>query len=109
MYGRVTTVTVQRAGDASSGEKVLLDKDESTGIATITLNNAARRNCYDPAMREQIATHLDDLAMDDAVKVVLLRGEGGVFSSGADMGNAYAWYGPEAQQTHRPEAQQTHG
>ncbi len=25
--------------------------------------------------------------------MVLLRGEGGVFSTGADMGNAYSWYG----------------
>jgi enoyl-CoA hydratase/carnithine racemase len=44
-------------------------------------------------MREQLASYLDELAMDDDVKVVLLRGEGGVFSTGADMGNAYSWYG----------------
>jgi enoyl-CoA hydratase len=43
-------------------------------------------------MREQLGAYLDELAADDAVKVVLLRGEGGVFSTGADMGNAYAWY-----------------
>jgi enoyl-CoA hydratase/carnithine racemase len=72
---------------------VLLDRDETTGIARITLNNPERRNCYDPPMREQLAAYLDELAMDDGVKVVLLRGEGGVFSTGADMGNAYSWYG----------------
>ena len=76
-----------------SDDRVLLDRDAETGIARITLNNAARRNSYDPAMREQLGAYLDDLAMDDAVKVVLLRGDGGVFSTGADMGNAYAWYG----------------
>jgi enoyl-CoA hydratase/carnithine racemase len=43
-------------------------------------------------MRQQLGRHLDDLAVDDAVKVVLLRGEGGVFTTGADMGNAYSWY-----------------
>ncbi len=43
-------------------------------------------------MREQLGEYLDELAMDDAVKVVLLRGEGGIFSTGADMGNAYTWY-----------------
>jgi enoyl-CoA hydratase len=43
--------------------------------------------------------YLDRLAADDDIKVVVLRGEGGVFSSGADMGNAYAWYGPEAQES----------
>lgn len=75
-----------------SDSRVLLERDDQTGIARITLNNPARRNSYDPAMREQLATFLDELALDDAVKVVLLRGEGGVFSTGADMGNAYGWY-----------------
>ena len=74
-------------------DRVLLDRDEATGIARITLNNPSRRNSYDSQMRGQVATYLDDLACDDDVKVVILRGEGGVFSTGADMGNAYAWYG----------------
>lgn len=73
--------------------RVLIDRDEATGIARITLDNPQRRNSYDAAMRGQLASYLDDLASDDAIKVVVLRGEGGVFSTGADMGNAYAWYG----------------
>src|SRR4051794_6703415 len=44
-------------------------------------------------MRRQLGAFLDELATDDRVKVVLLRGEGGIFSTGADMGNAYSWYG----------------
>jgi enoyl-CoA hydratase len=72
--------------------RVLLERDEANGIARITLNNPERRNAYDPPMREQFGAYLDDLAMDDAIKVVLLRGEGGVFSTGADMGKAYSWY-----------------
>jgi enoyl-CoA hydratase/carnithine racemase len=44
-------------------------------------------------MRGQLAAFLDELATDDDVKVVLLRGSGGSFSAGADMRNAYAWYG----------------
>ncbi len=72
--------------------RVLLDRDEATGIARVTINNPERRNTYDPAMRTQMGEYLDDLAVDDAIKVVVLRGEGGVFSTGADMGNAYAWY-----------------
>jgi enoyl-CoA hydratase/carnithine racemase len=75
--------------------RVLLARDAATGIATITLNDPERRNCYDPAMREQFGAYLDELAVDDAVKVVLLRGAGGVFSTGADMGNAYTWYESE--------------
>ncbi|HEY2302056.1 MAG TPA: enoyl-CoA hydratase/isomerase family protein [Acidimicrobiales bacterium] len=73
--------------------RVLKDLDRDAGIGRLTLNNPGRGNAYDPAMRDEMARHLDDFAMDDDVKVVLLRGEGGVFSTGADMGNAYSWYG----------------
>jgi enoyl-CoA hydratase/carnithine racemase len=69
-----------------------MTRDDATGVARITINNPERRNCYDPPMREQLGVFLDELAADDAIKVVLLRGEGGVFSTGADMGNAYTWY-----------------
>jgi enoyl-CoA hydratase/carnithine racemase len=73
-----------------------MERDAETGIARITLNNPQRRNSYDAAMRGQLAAFLDECAADDDVKVVLLRGAGGVFSSGADMNNAYAWYGEGA-------------
>jgi enoyl-CoA hydratase len=75
-------------------DRILLDREVSTGVARITFNNPERRNTYDPQMRQQVADYLDELAVDDAIKVVLLRGNGGVFSTGADMGNAYSWYGP---------------
>ena len=80
-----------------SDDRVLIETDRETGIARITLNNPERRNSYDPAMREQLGRYLEDLALDDDITVVLLRGEGGVFSTGADMGNAYAWYGDKAK------------
>jgi enoyl-CoA hydratase len=87
-----------------SDPRVVMDRDDATGIARITLNNPDRRNCYDPAMRGQFADFLDELAVDDTVKVVLLRGEGGVFSTGADMGNAYDWYeaGGNGKKPRRP-------
>jgi enoyl-CoA hydratase len=73
--------------------RVRMERDDEAGIARITLDNPERRNAYDPAMRRQLGTHLDELADDDGIKVVVLRGEGGVFSTGADMNNAYGWYG----------------
>jgi len=76
-----------------SDPRVLMERDESEGIARLTLNNPARRNAYDARMREQLGAYLDQLALDDAIKVVLLRGSDGVFSAGADMANAYSWYG----------------
>ena len=85
-----------------SDGRVRMDTDGEHGIACITLSNPERKNAYDPAMRRQLATLLEDAAYDDDVKVVLLRGEGGVFSTGADMNNAYSWYGAGAERGEQP-------
>ena len=79
--------------------RVLLQRDDERGIARVTLDNPARKNAYDPDMRRQLLAHLEELAYDDVTKVVLLRGAGGVFTTGADMNNAYAWYGDGAKET----------
>ena len=76
-----------------SDRRVLMQRDNESGIARVTLANPERRNAYDPEMRRQLGAFLEELAYDDSVKVVILRGEGGVFSAGADMNNAYSWYG----------------
>lgn len=86
----------------SPDERVLFDIDRAARIATITFNNAARRNSYDAAMREAVARCLDRVADDDDLTVVLLRGAGGVFSTGADMNNAYGWYGRDGAAKSRP-------
>jgi enoyl-CoA hydratase/carnithine racemase len=82
-------------------DRVLFDVDRDKRIATITFNNPSRRNSYDASMRETVGRYLDQVAEDDDVTVVLLRGAEGVFSTGADMNNAYGWYGdkdaPEAK------------
>ncbi|ORV41182.1 enoyl-CoA hydratase [Mycolicibacter engbaekii] len=77
----------------STDGRVLFDLDPDGRIATITLNNPGQRNSYDAAMRDAVARYLDRVAEDDDVVVVLLRGAEGVFSTGADMNNAYGWYG----------------
>jgi enoyl-CoA hydratase len=86
-------MTTSNAGD----DRVLFDVDPDGRIATITLNNPKQRNSYDAAMREAVARCLDRVAEDDDLTVVLLRGAGGVFSTGADMNNAYGWYDTKAQ------------
>jgi enoyl-CoA hydratase len=80
-----------------SDDRVLFDVDRDRRIATITLNNSKQRNSYDATMREAIARCLDDVADDDDLTVVLLRGAEGVFSTGADMNNAYGWYGDKTK------------
>ena len=82
--------------DASEhDERVQLERDPVTHIARLTIANPERRNAYDPPMRRAMRAHLAELAADDDIKVLILRGANGVFSTGADMNNAYAWYGPD--------------
>jgi enoyl-CoA hydratase len=80
----------------SIDDRVLFEIDPEKRIATITLNNPKRRNSYDASMREAVARCLDYVADDDDLTVVLLRGADGVFSTGADMNNAYGWYGDKS-------------
>jgi enoyl-CoA hydratase len=76
-------------------DRVLFDVDSEKRIATVMLNNPGQRNSYDAAMRDAVARYLDRVAEDDDITVVILRGAEGVFSAGADMNNAYGWYGDE--------------
>lgn len=59
-----------------------------SGVATVTLDSPHNRN----ALSRQLVQELDDrlvrAAGDDAVRVVLLRAEGSVFCSGADLSEA---------------------
>jgi enoyl-CoA hydratase len=83
----------------SGDDRVLFRVDSELRIATITLNNPKQRNSYDASMRDAIGRCLDYVADDDELTVVLLRGAEGVFSTGADMNNAYGWYGDEDKKT----------
>ena len=66
-------------------EVLLYEKDPSTKIATITLNRPEHLNAPTIGMRLRYA-HLLDLAnVDDDVKVLVVRGAGDDFGSGADL------------------------
>jgi enoyl-CoA hydratase/carnithine racemase len=80
---------------STTDDRVLFDVDSEKRIATITLNNPGQRNSYDATMRDAVARYLERVAEDDDITVVLLRGAEGVFSTGADMNNAYGWYRDE--------------
>jgi enoyl-CoA hydratase/carnithine racemase len=94
---------------AAADDRVLFDVDTDKRIATITLNNPQRRNSYDAAMRDAVGRCLDRVAEDDDITVVLLRGADGVFSTGADMNNAYGWYGDERSREERKGADRGEG
>ena len=55
------------------------------GVATVMLDRADKKNALSVELRDRISDALDALAVDEAVKVVVLTGEGNVFSAGFDL------------------------
>ena len=59
-------------------------------VATITLDSPHNRNALSRRLVAELFAHLETAAADDEVRVVLLRAEGKVFCSGADLSEATA-------------------
>jgi methylglutaconyl-CoA hydratase len=59
--------------------------DESTGVATISLNRPEKRNALSAELVDELSDALAWADADDRVRVVLLRGEGKDFCAGADL------------------------
>ena len=64
-------------------ETILFEK--SDGIANVALNRPKALNAFDGRMHEELQAALDDVARDESVRCVVLRGEGRGFSAGADL------------------------
>jgi enoyl-CoA hydratase len=71
---------------AKSGDR-LVDVGVSDGIAWITLNDPARRNCVSAELSTDLAEACGELARDPAVRVAVVTGAGPAFSSGGDIGS----------------------
>jgi len=67
-----------------AGEDVVT-LERRAGWAEIAINRPARRNSIIPPVSIGISEALEEVAGDDAVASVLLRGEGGYFCSGIDL------------------------
>ena len=65
-------------------QNVLYDKDGR--IATITLNRPDKLNALSQGLIDDIVAAAEDAEADDAVSVIILKGAGRAFSSGADVG-----------------------
>jgi enoyl-CoA hydratase/carnithine racemase len=63
----------------------LVMADSADGIATLTLNNPAKRNALSRALLECLREHLAKIARDRDVRAVVLNAQGPVFSSGHDL------------------------
>jgi enoyl-CoA hydratase len=55
------------------------------GILEIVISNPGRRNAADASMHRDLATVWREIDLDDAIRVVLIRGDGEHFSSGGDF------------------------
>jgi 2-(1,2-epoxy-1,2-dihydrophenyl)acetyl-CoA isomerase len=65
-----------------SADDVRMETDE--GVLSFTFHRPQRRNSLDSAAIERIVSRLEQAATDDALRVVVFRGAGGDFCSGAD-------------------------
>lgn len=66
-------------------EVLLYEKDRATKIATLTFNRPEQLNAPTIAMRLRYAELLTEANVDDDVKVLVVRGAGDDFGSGADL------------------------
>jgi len=67
-------------------EEKLILYDKSEGVGTITLNRPTKLNAINFEMLDELWALLQDIMVDDDVRVILLRAEGRYFSAGADLG-----------------------
>ena len=68
---------------AVENNKVLIDIQD--GIATVKINNLAKKNALDNDVISGLVSHLSALDKNPSVEVILLGGEGEVFCAGGDV------------------------
>jgi 2-(1,2-epoxy-1,2-dihydrophenyl)acetyl-CoA isomerase len=65
------------------------------GVCTLTLNRPAVFNSFNQTMAFQLQEALDACAIDEKVRVVVIKGEGKAFCAGQDLAEATDPEGPE--------------
>jgi enoyl-CoA hydratase/carnithine racemase len=63
----------------------LVIRRDDDGVAVLSLNRPEVLNALSPALFVQLRAHVDALAADESIGVVVLRGEGRSFSAGNDL------------------------
>ena len=78
-------------------DDVVLQHVDQRGVATLTLNRPSVNNACNGDMINALLALTDELANDDAVRMVVLRGNGPHFQAGADLTwiNSVREQGPE--------------
>lgn len=62
------------------------------GLATLTLHRPERMNAFTPVMAREMIAAFDLADADDAVRAVIVTGEGRAFCAGADLGSGGATF-----------------
>ncbi len=65
----------------------LVTREDSNGLAILTLNRPDKLNSLTVAMFSELRQHTADIRRDDSVRCVVLRGAGKCFSAGHDLGD----------------------
>ena len=63
----------------------MLNLQIGNGVARVTLDRPELRNAFDDALIRKLHLSFEDLEKDDAVRVVVLAGNGPAFCAGADL------------------------
>ncbi len=66
-------------------ENPILLRDDRDGIATLTLNRPQQYNALSSAMLAELQSALDDIATNDALRVVIIGANGKAFCAGHDL------------------------
>ena len=69
----------------NTADEAILLRQDSDGIATLTLNRPTARNALSIALMAEFQAALDAVADDDAVKLVVIAGAGPGFCAGHDL------------------------
>jgi enoyl-CoA hydratase len=75
----------QQEVEVSGGPRPLVIREDHGGRATLVLNRPDKRNAINRALFRELREHIDAIAADDTIGLVVLRGAGGNFSAGHDL------------------------
>jgi enoyl-CoA hydratase len=69
----------------SDAALVAVERPDDDGVAVLTLDRADKKNALSIALRDQMSDALDALANDEQLRVLVVTGQGDVFSAGFDL------------------------
>ncbi|HKO09574.1 MAG TPA: enoyl-CoA hydratase-related protein, partial [Alphaproteobacteria bacterium] len=79
------TATAPTTERASLANEPILLFEQSGGIATLTLNRPKQFNALSEALLDELLAALERIAKDEAVRVLVLAGNGPAFCAGHDL------------------------